>query len=93
MWRRQRERYTPKKGASLVTWSVVHVAPTGFEKYLPYVMGIVEFEDKTRLTVQIVDCDPLSLAAGIMLEPVFRQVYADDDDGILHYSVKYRPLQ
>lgn len=93
MWRKQKERYTPKQGAVLETWSVVKVAPTGYDSYLPYVIAIVSFPDKTRATVQIVDVDPDTLTTGMQLEPVFRQMYADESQGILHYSVKYRPLQ
>lgn len=75
--------------AKLVTWSIVRVAPSGFENQLPYAVAIMEFDNGERVTGQIVDTDIHLLQKGDILYPTFRKMYEDGHDGIIHYGIKW----
>lgn len=82
-----------KKEAKLVAWSTVQAAPEGFERYKPYIVAILELEDGERLTSQIVDVEVEKLKRGDILVPTFRKIYADGDDGIIHYGLKWTKIE
>jgi scaffold protein (connect acetoacetyl-CoA thiolase and HMG-CoA synthase) len=77
----------PEQG-TLVTWTVVHVAPRGFSGQTPYIVGIVELGG-VRVTAQIVDTEPRELAFGVPLRRVFRKLGAEGEGGILRYGYKF----
>lgn len=81
-----------KKSAKLVTWSRVDAAPSGFERYKPYIMAILELENGERLTTQVVDVDYDKLQKGDTLFPLFRKYFQDGDDGVIHYGLKWTKL-
>lgn len=75
--------------AKLVSWSIARVAPSGFEDLTPYAVGILEFENGERVTGQIVDIDFDSLKKNQIFYPIFRKMFTDGHDGIIHYGVKW----
>ena len=75
----------------LVSWSKVYAAPSGFDKENDYIVGIVEIEGGERMTTQIVSCHEEDLKIGMQLVSTFRRIYTDDDDGIIHYGIKFKP--
>jgi uncharacterized OB-fold protein len=79
----------PERG-TLVTWTVVHVAPRGFSGQTPYIVGIIELGG-VQVTAQIVDADPRDLAFGTPLRRVFRKLGAEGEGGILRYGYKFVP--
>ncbi len=58
----------------------------------PYVLGVVELNDGTIITVQLTDVDPSNVTIGMSLEAVFRKVCEDGDSGIIEYAIKFRPV-
>jgi uncharacterized OB-fold protein len=42
----------------LVSFTVIHVAPDEFAAEVPYIVGIVELEEKARLTARLIGFDP-----------------------------------
>lgn len=80
----------PEKG-KLLTFSVVRTPPKGFEKLAPYLLGIVELEDGTRVTSQITDVTLREISIGMPVEAVFRKISEDGDSGIIQYALKFRP--
>jgi hypothetical protein len=80
----------PEK-ATLITWSIVRVAPKGFDAQTPYVIAILELENGERLTGQIVDIEDFNiLNKGDTLYSTFRKMYQDGEDGVIHYGLKWR---
>ncbi|HKQ70647.1 MAG TPA: Zn-ribbon domain-containing OB-fold protein [Polyangiaceae bacterium] len=73
----------------LVTWTVIHVAPSDLAMQSPYVVGIVELAEGVRVTAQVVDCDPTELTFGTPLEHVFRRVRTEGAGGIIQYGYKF----
>ncbi|NOZ77425.1 MAG: Zn-ribbon domain-containing OB-fold protein [Euryarchaeota archaeon] len=72
----------------VVTYTVIHTGPEGFDKQTPYIMAIVELDDGPRLTAQIVDCRPEDVEIG-----VFRKIQEDGQAGLIHYGFKFVPVK
>jgi uncharacterized OB-fold protein len=81
----------PERG-KLLTFSVVRSPPRGFEKLAPYLLGIVELEDGTKVTSQITDAGLKEISIGMPVETVFRKISEDGDAGIIQYALKFRPV-
>ena len=84
--------YKLAERGEVVTWTVISSAPIGFEKYVPYVVALIELEDGCRLLSQVVDIPPEDVSAGLKVEAVFRRVKEDGKDGIIQYGYKFRPI-
>lgn len=82
--------YKLAETGEVVTWTVIRNPPTGFEKYSPYVVALLELDDGIRLLSQVVDVDPDEVHAGMRVEAVFRRVKEDGDAGIIQYGYKFR---
>lgn len=48
----------------IVVWTKIFVSPAGFEHQVPYLVGIIQFENGDRMPLQIVDCHEKDLPAG-----------------------------
>ncbi len=75
----------------LITYTVIRVAPEGFEDQTPYAVGIAELDDGARLTAQVVDCDFSQLRVGLRVKLEFRKMHEDGAAGIIHYGYKFVP--
>ena len=73
------------------TFTVIRVAPSGFEDEVPYAVGIVELNDGVSTMMQITDCDPEELSIGLPVKVEFRCVQKEGDAGILMYGYKAVP--
>jgi len=74
------------------TFTVIHVAPTGFGDQVPYAVGIIKLEDGVKLTAQIVDADLSSLAIGTRVKREFRRLQQDGESGVISYGYKFVPV-
>ncbi len=79
--------------ARVLTWTVIHTAPEGFEEYRPVIIAIVELlESKARILTRLTDVEPEDIREGMIVEPVLRRISEDGDSGIIHYAIVFRPL-
>ena len=85
---REFEAATLPRQGTLLTWTVIHVAPPQYDLETPYVVGIVELDGEVRLTCQVADCDPEELAVGTRVEMVFRRLKEDNAADIIQYGYK-----
>ncbi len=76
---------------TVVTSTVVHVAPADFEMEAPYAMAIVETPEGARLMAQVADCDPADVHPGMKVELEFRRIRKEGLSGILCYGYKGVP--
>lgn len=74
------------------TFTIIRVAPSGFGDQAPYAVAIIKLDDGVKITAQIVDCDPESLAIGDRVRREFRRLQQDGESGILCYGYKFVPL-
>jgi uncharacterized OB-fold protein len=75
----------------VVASTVVHVPPDAFLMEAPYVLAVVETPEGARLMVQVADCDPASVEAGMMVALEFRLIRKEGKGGILCYGHKAVP--
>lgn len=73
------------------SFTVVRVPPEGFERYVPYIMAIVELAEGARVVSQVVDCKPEDISIGMPVEMCFRKIKEDGKSGLIHYGFKFRP--
>lgn len=76
----------------VLTYTIVRSAPEGYEKMVPYAVGIIELEDGIRVLSQVVDCNPEEIKIGMPVELTFRKVKEDGQEGIIEYGYKFRPV-
>ncbi len=77
--------------ATVVTSTVVHVAPAEFAMEAPYAVAVVETPEGARLMAQVVDCEPSSVRPGLNVSLEFRLVRQEGHGGILCYGHKAVP--
>ncbi|RZN62442.1 Zn-ribbon domain-containing OB-fold protein [Methanonatronarchaeum sp. AMET6-2] len=77
----------------LVTYTVIRTAAESHEKETPYIIGIVELEEGTSFTSQIVNCEIDEVEIGMKLEPVFRKISQESEEGLIYYGIKYQPCE
>ncbi len=80
----------PDEG-EIVSYTVIHVAPTQFARESPYAMGIVKLMDGVNITVQIDHYDE-ELAIGQKVRVVFRKIREEGESGIKCYGYKCVPV-
>lgn len=92
IWRTAKElhNYLGKKG-KIVVWTRIFVAPAGYEAELPYVVAIVEFEDGTRKTLQVVDYTEEQLHPGQEVVTAVRRIGKAGPDEVITYGLKVKP--
>lgn len=93
IWRQHQnlKNYLGKKGKLLV-WTKILVAPSGFEHQVPYLVGIVQFADKSKLPVQIVDCEEEDLNLNQKVITVIRKIGKPRVENVIEYGIKVKPI-
>ena len=93
VWRNQKKmrEHLGKKGV-VVSWTLIRVAPAGYEEQAPYPVVIVELTDKKKLVGQLVDWEEKNLVIGQKVEAVIRRIVHPDASGVIPYGIKFRPL-
>jgi len=76
----------------LISYTVIHVAPSKFSSQAPYAVGVVELKDGLRLLAQIADCNLENIKTGMPLRVEFRRVSEEGDAGIINYGYKCVPV-
>ncbi|MBI2579576.1 MAG: Zn-ribbon domain-containing OB-fold protein [Candidatus Aenigmarchaeota archaeon] len=72
----------------ILTYTENHTAPVGFEKYVPYMIAIVELEEGPMVAGQVVG-DTSKISIGKKVHTVFRKLFEDGDSGLIHYGMKF----
>lgn len=81
-----------KGTGEVVTYTIIHNPPEGFDTQAPYIMAIVKLDEGPRFTTQIVDCDLDEIHIGMRVKKVFRKIQEDGDAGLIHYGFKFKPM-
>lgn len=86
----QTEDFRFSGSGTVFSFTVVRSGPTGFERYVPYIIAIIELDEGAKCVGQIVDCSPEEIYIGTKLETCFRKVSEDGAGGIIHYGLKWK---
>jgi uncharacterized OB-fold protein len=73
------------------SFSTIHNAPHGFEKFAPYTVALVRLAEGPLLTAQLTDVDEQDVYVGMPVEMVTRVLREDGERGMLVYGFKFRP--
>ncbi|PIU36400.1 hypothetical protein COS77_03485 [Candidatus Roizmanbacteria bacterium CG06_land_8_20_14_3_00_34_14] len=94
IWRRQKDirKILGKKG-KIFLWTKIFTPGTGFKKYAPYPVVLVELENNEKVYGQLVDHEEKDLKIGKKLISVLRKVRTASVDGVIAYGIKFRPLK
>ena len=86
------EKYKLKDTGKLLTYTIIRIAPSQFIDQVPYVIGIVELEEKVKVLTQITDCDLDKFSIGMDVKIEFRKIQQDGKAGIICYGYKAVPV-
>lgn len=78
------------KVGKVLSFTVIRSAGLGFSKFSPYVVVLVEFDDKTKLIGQYQGIAEVKI--GMKVKAVVRLAIQEDDDSPLVYSIKFVQL-
>lgn len=87
------EHFRLEGKGEVLSFSIVHDAPSQFELQKPYVIAMIEMEEGIRLTGQIIDCDPADVTIGMKVQATIRKIGEEGPSGIIHYGYKFMPLR
>ena len=74
----------------VVTYSIIHVGPSGFDEQTPYPIAIIKLEEGPQVTGQIVDCSSDEIKIGMRVESTFRKIQQDGYTGAIYYGYKFK---
>ena len=82
------EEYKFREEGKIVTFTKIHVAPSGFEHRVPYFVGIIELENGVKITGEVIGREE-DIKIGARVKAVFRKIFEDGKSGIIHYGLKW----
>ena len=80
------------RDGKLITYTVIHVAPSQFADQIPYAIGVVELNDDVRLLCQVADCALQDLKSGMPVQIEFRRISEQGEAGVINYGYKCVPV-
>lgn len=92
VWRHHKnlKKYLNQEG-KIIVWTKVFVAPSGFEHEAPYFVAIVEFENKNRMPLQLVDFDNEPKLNQKVIT-IVRRLGKVKLDEVIEYGIKAKPI-
>ncbi len=69
-------RETSGKGA-VYSFTVTHVPTAGFEDRTPYIVGLIELDEKVRIIGNIVNVEPDDVSIGMRVRAIFEEMNED----------------
>ena len=79
-----------KGTGTVVTFSIIRSASDQFNDLTPYVIAIIELDEGTRLTSQVI-CDIDEIQIGMPVKRVFRRLGEEGKSGPIFYGTKFVP--
>lgn len=73
----------------IVSWTVIRTAPEGFERQAPFPVAIIKLKEGSQISGQIVD-GLENIEIGKRVRPVFRRLFTDGAEGLIHYGLKFK---
>ena len=93
IWRHQKETsFLLEKEGKVISWTLVRVPPSGYEKQIPYPVVLVELEKGKRKIGQLVDWQDKDLKTGRKVKAVYRRIRQPDPEGVIPYGIKFKPI-
>jgi len=93
LWRNQKQiqRHLGKKG-DITSFTIIRIAPAGFEGQAPYPVAIVSLGKGDRLIGQLVNWNKKHLCIGQKVEVVIRRTHHTHPESVIPYGIKFKPI-
>ncbi len=93
LWRRSKKvaSLLGKEG-KILNFTYIRVPSKEFVKQAPYPVVIVTLANNERMIGQLVDWEKEDLVIGKKVIAVLRRISLDDNEGVISYGIKFRPL-
>jgi uncharacterized OB-fold protein len=76
---------------TVYSYTRTHSPADAFEEESPYLIGVIELDEGPRVEGHIVE-NGKEVTIGTKVRPVFRRMYADGEEGLIHYHFKFAPV-
>lgn len=90
--RGQLEEFQFAGNGKIITWTIIRIAPVGFENQSPYAVAIVQLDEGPMISGQVVG-DISKMETGKTVRKVFRKMHEDDETGLIHYGLKWEIVE
>jgi len=87
------EKYKLSGKGEILTYTIIHVGPEGFEEQTPYPIAVIKLDEGPCITAQIVDCDIKNVKIGMKVQSTFRKIQQDGRVGAIYYGYKFKPAE
>lgn len=93
LWRRQKHTsLLIGKTGKILQWTLIRIPGSHFMSQAPYPVVIVKMNTGENMIGQLVDATPEQIAVGTPVIAVLRKAYPGDKEGVIHYTIKFRPI-
>jgi uncharacterized OB-fold protein len=75
----------------IVSYTIIHTAPEGFERQTPYAIALVKLEEGPTISGHVVDRDGIDI--GKKVKAVFRKIHEDGPAGVINYGFKFELVE
>ena len=82
----------PRSG-KIDSWTEVFSAPYGFEMETPYMVAIIELDNRAKVLSQVVDSKKEKIKIGAKVKKVFRKISDIDPEGPIAYGYKFKVVE
>lgn len=76
----------------ILSYTRVYQPARGFRDAAGSMTALIDLEEGVRVIAQLTDVDPEDVAIGQEVEMVIRRLRADQEQGLLVYGYKFRPV-
>ncbi len=76
----------------IYSFTILHLAPLGYESQLPYAVGMVKLDEGPMVEAQLTDANLDEFKVGQRVEMVTRKLREYGSEGLLVYGYKFRPI-
>lgn len=73
------------------SFTTIRVPSDAFKENAPYSVGVIELEEGPKVEGHIIENDK-KIAIGTKVRTVFRRMYVDGEEGLIHYHFKFEAL-
>ena len=80
----------PMEG-TIVTYTIIRIAPSQWGDLAPYALAIAELTDGTRMMAQVTDCNIDEVEIGMKVRLEFRRIQSEGHHGVISYGHKFVP--
>lgn len=84
----QTEEIVLSGDGEIYSYTIIYIAPEGFDEHVPYILGIIKLKEGPLITGQIIS-PANAVSIGKKVKMVFRKISEDGDSGIINYGFKF----